>query len=494
MRKGIDVRYIPLKQSYIYEINTRVFCKTNHWKIKDFYKNDFLELPEVKAANYIWLMGVWQPSKASIEISQKHEGLQKEFKNVLGDLKQEDIIGSPYSIYEYEPNPELAKDIQEIAEFREKLNGSGKKLILDFVPNHMSVDTILLEKYGDAFLKKETPETCKNSFLHKNGNVYYHGRDPYFDGWTDTVQWDFSNPQVLEIHTNILLKIAEICDGVRCDMAMLTIDDVFQKTHGKKALPYWTKLIPKIKSKHKDFLFIAEVYWEMEYYLQQMGFHYTYDKELYDRFKQKDASKIKGHLQAELNYQEKSLRFIENHDEERAYHIFQESSKDLFSLLTFIPGLILYHDSQIIGAEIKLPVQLGRKQKEYKEDIDLFYKRCFNRIVERRNYDLKLCQSELRPYNQEDLSNTIVYVLLQLDSTQESHSLEIFIFNPLPREIVGCFALSGDILENIIQKNKQKLRLWDIVSDNYYTYRLEDVSKHGIYIKLKPFKSHWFIL
>ncbi len=245
---------------------------------------------------------------------------------------------------------------------------------------------------------------------------------------------------------------------------------------------------------NKDFLFIAEVYWGMEYDLQQLGFQFTYDKELYDRLKQRDARQIKGHLQAELTYQEKSLRFIENHDEERAYHVFQDYSKDLFSLLTFLPGMILYHESQSTGAEKKLPVQLGRRPIEHKEDVYMYYKRCFNRIMERKNYSFKLWQSELRPYSHENLSDVIVYVLLETNSNHEHCSLELLIFNTLPREIVGCFTLTGDILENIIQKDKQKLKFWDLVSDRHYTYRLEDVSKHGIYIKLEAYQAHWFVL
>ncbi|MCB1192916.1 MAG: alpha-amylase [Leptospiraceae bacterium] len=478
----------------MYEINTRVFCKTNFWKIKDFLTNGFLEAPEIQAADFLWLMGVWKPSQASIDISLTHEGLRKDFLNALPDLKKEDIIGSPYAVYDYEPNSLIANNFEEIAEFREKLNTEGKKLILDFVPNHVSVDTVLLKEYPNAFLKKEGNSVCQNSFLHKNGTIYFHGRDPYFDGWTDTVQWDFSNPDVLEIHIEILRKIAKVCDGVRCDMAMLPMETVFYKTHGKHARPYWNKLIPNIRSKNKDFVFIAEVYWGMEYDLQQLGFQFTYDKELYDRLKQRDARQIKGHLQAELSYQEKSLRFIENHDEDRAYHIFQVNSKNFFSLLTFLPGMILYYESQVTGAEKKLPVQLGRKSEEYKEDIDLFYKRCFERIIERKNYNLKLWQSELRPYSHDNLSDVIVYVLLETNSNQEHCSLELLIFNTLPREIVGCFTLTGDILENIIQKDKQKLKFLDLVNDRHYTYRLEDVSKHGIYIKLEAFQSHWFVL
>ena len=91
------------------------------------------------------------------------------------------------------------------------------------------------------------------------------------------------------------------CDGVRCDMAMLLQPEIIQKTWGDRSLPsdgsppkddpFWPEAIPAIRRRHPEFTFIAEVYWDMEWELQQAGFDYTYDKRLYDRLRrrQRDA-------------------------------------------------------------------------------------------------------------------------------------------------------------------------------------------------------------
>ena len=85
-----------------------------------------------------------------------------------------------------------------------------------------------------------------------------------------------------------LRDIAEQCDGVRCDMAMLMMNDVFSRTWGTRvgappADDYWPTIIPAVREAHPDFRFIAEAYWDLEWALQQQGFDFCYDKRLYDR-------------------------------------------------------------------------------------------------------------------------------------------------------------------------------------------------------------------
>ena len=238
------MNHINFNQLFIYQLNTRIFCIEHGAKMLKASEG-FFTSPEVIAADAVWLMGVWFPSTASVNICRMHEGLGHEFRKTLTDLQSTDLIGSPYAVYDYNPNPIIAEHLLEIKQFRYKLNAIGKKLILDFVPNHMAVDSPLVDQYPDLFLykKEEGAEVCKNSFLHKNGRIYYYGRDPYYDGWTDTVQWDFSHPGTLKLHAKILSEIADSCDGLRCDMAMLPLEDVFEKTHGIRALPYWKDLI-----------------------------------------------------------------------------------------------------------------------------------------------------------------------------------------------------------------------------------------------------------
>ena len=223
------------KQIQIYELNTRIFCKDNACSLENFIES-FFESSEYGASDCIWLMGIWKPSPSSLSIARTHRGLQMEYEKILPDYTESDVIGSPYSIYEYTPNPLIAENFSEIKKFKKRLEEDGKKLILDFVPNHMAVDSTYIDSHPDLFLEKTSGEVCHNSFRHNNGRIYFYGRDPYFDGWTDTIQWDFSKEGVRKFHTEILLNLAEICHGVRCDMAMLPCGEVFQKTHGKLGL------------------------------------------------------------------------------------------------------------------------------------------------------------------------------------------------------------------------------------------------------------------
>ena len=83
-----------------------------------------------------------------------------------------------------------------------------------------------------------------------------------------------------------LVKIAGQCDGVRCDMAMLVLPDVFERTWGVRAEPFWPRAIARVREHAPGFYFMAEVYWDLEWTLQQQGFDYTYDKRLYDRLRE----------------------------------------------------------------------------------------------------------------------------------------------------------------------------------------------------------------
>lgn len=479
-------------QLLIYQLNTRIFCIEHGTKILKAPESFFVS-PDFLAADAVWLMGVWFPSPASVEICKSHEGLAHEFRSTLPDIEESDLIGSPYAVYEYKPNPLIAEHNLELKQFRYKLNTLGKKLILDFVPNHMSVDSPYIEKFPELFLYKKEPNAvvCKNSFLHKNGRIYYHGRDPYFDGWTDTVQWDFSNPNTLVLHTKLLLELAEVCDGFRCDMAMLPLEDVFENTHGKRALSYWKELIASVKEAHPNFLFIAEVYWNREYDLQQLGFDYTYDKTLYDRLKNRDGEGIRLHLEADIDYQNHSLRFLENHDEERSAATFGEYANSNFALLCFLPGSVLYHQGQREGRKVKIPVQLARSPKEPKDIFsEKFYDRAFDRVRKRQSKNLNLEIFELKSYG-EDYSVKDCIVRAVID--QENKQLEILIFNSYSHEIIGALHLTESILNLLKDFGKNELILNDILTGENYL-REKEVLFRGMFIRLDSGKAHWFVI
>ena len=377
---GEIVRHI-FQQTILYEIHSRLFSRGS---LLDATR-ELLSSPAFLASDEIWFMGIWKRSPKSGNIAKSHPGLKEEFTRSLFDWKPRDVGGSPYAIFEYSPEPKITSK-KDILELRSFLGSHGKKLVLDFVPNHMAIDTPLLDNFPECFVSRETShgQSLSQNFFSNGKQEFAHGRDPYFDGWTDTVQWDFSNPKTLEWHQSLLLDIASFCDGVRCDMAMLPLPSVFEKTHGKRALPYWDKLIQNTKAKYPKFKFYAEAYWNMEYELQCLGFDATYDKTLTDRFHSGDYWGVRSHLNANLDFQEKSIRFIENHDETRAMTSLGEKSMDAFALMAFLPGILLFHQGQDEGLKIRWPVQLVRREAEEKNPkTKAFYDRAFHQLHRR---------------------------------------------------------------------------------------------------------------
>src|SRR5690606_20841590 len=132
-----------------------------------------------------------------------------------------------------------------------------------------------------------------------------------------------------------------------------------------------------MKAEHPDFVFVAEVYWDKEFEIIQQGFDYAYDKTFYDRIVENDVQKLRRHLLASQHFQKRLMRFVENHDEPRAYdRLGPHRSFPAATLVTTLPGAVLLYDGQFTGAIIKLPVQI-RRQPEYTADtaLEAYYRR-----------------------------------------------------------------------------------------------------------------------
>jgi hypothetical protein len=345
----------------------------------------------------IWLMGVWQRSKEGRKVALALPGLLDECRRILPDFSENDIPGSPYSIGSHVVDPHLG-GTEGLAVARRELNRRGLRLILDFVPNHVGLDHPLVTSHPEYFIRGTAKDLDlpEKTFFKTNGNIIAHGKDPYFPPWTDTAQMNAFNKGLRGRAIETLRGIASQCDGARCDMAMLLINEVFAATWRAYAgeqpkSEYWADVITEVKKSFPDFFFIAEAYWDREGQLQHLGFDYCYDKRLYDCLASGTAHSIREYLSAGLTYQEKLLRFLENHDEPRATQVFSpERYKAAALALATVPGARLYFQGQLTGAHIKLPVQLGRAPIET-EDSEV--KAWYSRLLQIRN-DLKLSECE----------------------------------------------------------------------------------------------------
>jgi hypothetical protein len=120
---------------------------------------------------------------------------------------------------------------------------------------------------------------------------------------------------------------------------------------------------------------MAEVYWDLEWTMQQQGFDYAYDKRLYDRLREQHAGPVRGHLRAELGYQAKLARFMENHDEPRAAATFPPSIHEAAAIISYLsPGLRFFHQGQFEGRTKRISPHLVRAPVEpLDERLECFY-------------------------------------------------------------------------------------------------------------------------
>ncbi len=372
----------------IYEINTWVWLeeiKSRHGTsttLATVPASEWDAIAEV-GVSAVWFMGVWERSPAGIAVSNENKGLLEDFRRVLPDFRPEDNVGSPYCVRRYAVDAHLGgRDGLVVA--RQELARRGLKLILDFVPNHVAPDHPWVIEHPEYFVQGNADDLKNDpaSFIEAGGNVLACGKDPYFAAWSDVVQLNAFKPGLRQAVIETLIDIAGQSDGVRCDMAMLLMNPIFERTWGSRAgsrpaADYWPEIIPAVKKSHPDFIFMAEAYWDLEWELQQQGFDDCYDKKLYDRLEHDNAESVRLHLCADSAYQNRLVRFIENHDEPRAAATFS-SQKERAAAVTMatVPGAKLFHEGQFEGRKVRLPVFLARRPTEAPdEDLQGFYKR-----------------------------------------------------------------------------------------------------------------------
>lgn len=377
-----EVRYPSL-----YQVNTRCYLKELAGQLSraaglDDIPDADLDGWKKQGFHWIWLLGVWQTGPKGREVSRSIPEWQQEFHEVLPDLTEEDITGPCFAVVRYAVHEDFGGD-DALARLWIRMKTRGLKLLLDFVPNHTALDHPWVEEHPDYYVPGTeadlagAPRNYLKLETQEGVRIFAHGRDPIFPGWPDTLQLNYGNPALREAMLQELLSIAVRCDGVRCDMAMLILPDVFQRTWGVTAAHFWPEAIQTVRRRFPEFLFVAEAYWDLEWTMQQQGFDFCYDKTLYDRLLQGLARPVREHLSADPAYQDRLVRFLENHDEPRAASRFPSEIHPAAAVVAYLtPGLRLFHDGQLEGAEKRVPTHLGRRPEEaVNRDLQIFYAR-----------------------------------------------------------------------------------------------------------------------
>jgi len=371
----------------LYQINTRVRLSALSRELGrsatlDDISDDELDRLAARGFNWVWFLGVWQTGPAGRKISLSNVQWQDEYRELLPDFRESDVCGSCFAITAYNVHTDFGGNAA-LERLRRRIRDRGIHLLLDFVPNHTAPDHPWAWQHPEFYVRGTEEQLAREPHNYtrvetaKGPLVLAYGRDPYCGGWPDTLQLNYGEPELQEAMAVELERIARLCDGVRCDMAMLVLSDVFERTWGLRAKPFWSDAIARARARNPEFLFMAEVYWDLEWTLQQQGFDYTYDKRLYDRLRDGQARPVRDHFRAELDFQRKSARFLENHDEPRAAATFPAEIHQAAAIVTFLcPGLRFFHQGQGEGRTKRIPVHLGRGPVESANpDLSQFYNR-----------------------------------------------------------------------------------------------------------------------
>lgn len=479
----------------IYEINARIWIRELSQKYRK--KTTLANVPAKewdalaeKGFDAIWLMGVWERSPAGLKIATAHSGIMNELREALPDLSDEDIAGSPYCIKNYHADACFGGD-KGLAKARKELADRGLKLILDFVPNHVAPDHPWTVSNPAFFIRgtEDDLATMPDDWYRAGKQIYAKARDPFYPPWPDVLQLDLFNDGLREMLLKTLLSIASVCDGIRCDMAMLVMNDIFARTWAGKtgAVPeydFWDAVIPAVKKQFSDFIFIAESYWDTEHLLTEQGFDYCYDKKYYD-FLKEGAEKSREHLAGMEDIHYRTLRFLENHDEPRAAGLFNAERHKALALASLtLPGARLLHDGQMEGRKVKVPVFLSRRREEpANSELEYFYRQ----LLKVLQYDVirhgkcstcaisgwtdnQTCQNLLAWEWQGARENLLIVINLS-EYPAQAHINSGFEYLP-----------------------SRTYQLFDIVHGVLYERDGDELSTNGLFVGLQAWGSHAFLI
>lgn len=368
-----SAKQFPLRpHPHLYEINTwawleKLSARTVRLvKLGDIPDSEWDALAQL-GFNAIWLMGVWRRSPESRRIALADPANIPQYDRALPGWKPADVVGSPYGVADYVPDPRIGT-WDELDSVREKLHARGMGLFLDFVGNHTALDHPWTREHPEFYVQGTQTDFDNDPSLFyrveaaKQPLFLALGKDPYFPPWKDTLQLNHFSPQMRAAELATLRTIAKHCDGIRCDMAMLHLNDIFEKNwsrflRGAKApaTEFWTEAHTAVP----DLVLLAEAYWGTERRLLDLGFSFAYDKGLYDAVRDITMPDVRARLKDDVAYQNHLTRFLENHDEARRAAAFSaERLASVGTLMGTLPGMRLYHQGELEGARIHLPITL----------------------------------------------------------------------------------------------------------------------------------------
>lgn len=438
----------------------------------------------------VWLMGLWQRSEESRQIVLADPGNRAQYDRVLPGWKPEDVIGSPYAVKDYVPDPRIG-NWESLDRVREKLHARGMALFSDFVGNHTALDHPWTSEHPEYYVQGSEEDFAKDpgAFFKvstRQGEKYIaRAHDLYCPPWRDAAQLNYFHPATREAQIGVLHTLASHCDGARCDMAMLQLTDIFEKIwtrnlHGAPAakLEFWEEAsaaVPRLT-------LLAEVYWGTEQRLLDLGFSFAYDKDLYDAVKDSRAGDIQVRLQASVGYQSRLARFLENHDEERRAAVFPNARLSAAgTLMGTLPGMRFYHQGELEGLRNHLPITLRIAAPE---PPDAYCSSFFEKILRLTNEEVfhrgRWSLLDIAPEGDATFSNLIGY------EWRTENSWKLIVVNMAQNTSQGRVKL-GDRA-----RADRSYSFHDELNEVVYPREGRELHDVGLYVRLDAGQAHIF--
>src|SRR3954463_4236897 len=204
----------------VYEIDTAVWLRRLTGD-----RERALALDEVPGATWdalaalpvdaVWLMGVWRRSPAGLAIAVADPQLDAANRAALPDLRDTDVIGSPYCVRDYVVDERFGGP-EALAAARGALAARGLALLLDYVPNHVAPDHPWTATRPELLVPGDEEDLARDpaGFLRTpSGAIAARGRDPYFPPWPDVVQLNAFSPALRDAVVQTLTDVGGRCDG-----------------------------------------------------------------------------------------------------------------------------------------------------------------------------------------------------------------------------------------------------------------------------------------
>lgn len=440
--------------------------------------------------NAVWLMGVWRRSPESRRILMDIPANRAGCDAALPGWKPDDAIGSPYAVTSYTVDRRIGT-WASLDAVREKLHARGMALFLDFVGNHTAIDHPWTLEHPEFYIQGSAEDFQQNPgayfrIVTEEGERYIAlGRDPYFPPWPDVAQLNHFQPSTRETLLDVIRSIAAHCDGIRCDMAMLQLTDIFQNVwaheltgHSRPQKEFWLEahtIAPQL-------VLLAEAYWGTEQQLLDLGFSFTYDKTLYDCLRDFRAWDCRSRISASAEYESHMARFLENHDEQRRAVVFPDSRlHSVATLMGTLPGMRFYQQGEIEGRKVHLPINLRMAAPEIS---DPFSVETFRRILR---------------ITKEDVFHTGAWSLLEIvdDGDNTAGNLAIYEWRSKSAWKVIAVNLSGSSAQGRVRVGDRvspgvQYQFNDELNEVVYPRDGKELHDVGLFVRLDAGQAHLF--